>query len=138
MLLGASGCGKTTTMRMIAGLDDPTSGEVWIDGRCVNEAAPKDRDVAMVFQNYGLHPQRTVFGNIAFPLQMRGIAKDEIEKRVREAAARVELGSLLERKPAALSGDQRQRVALARAIVRQPKVFLMDESPCPTWTPSCG
>lgn len=127
VLLGASGCGKTTTMRMIAGLDDPTSGEVWIDGRCVNETAPKDRDVAMVFQNYGLYPQRTVFGNVAFPLQMRGIAKGEIEKRVREAAARVELGALLERKPAALSGGQRQRVALARAIVRQPKVFLMDE-----------
>ncbi len=127
VLLGASGCGKTTTMRMIAGLDDPTAGEIWIDGRCVNQVAPKDRDVAMVFQNYGLYPQRTVHGNIAFPLKMRGVAASEIESRVREAAERVELGELLQRKPAALSGGQRQRVALARAIVRKPKVFLMDE-----------
>ena len=127
VLLGPSGCGKTTTMRMIAGLEDPTSGEVWIGDRMVNEDLPKDRDVAMVFQNYGLYPHMTVFDNIAYPLRVRNTDKKDIAPRVRRAAEQVELSSFLDRKPKALSGGQRQRVALARAIVRTPKVFLMDE-----------
>lgn len=127
VLLGESGCGKTTTMRMIAGLDTPTHGDIYIGEKRVNDDAPKDRDVAMVFQNYGLYPQRTVFGNIAFPLQMRGVAAREVEQRVKDAAEKVQLGHLLDRRPVALSGGQRQRVALARAIVRKPAVFLMDE-----------
>lgn len=127
VLLGPSGCGKTTTMRMIAGLEEPTSGEVWIGNRMVNDDLPKERDVAMVFQNYGLYPHMTIFNNIAYPLKVRGIAKNEIEPRVRKAAEQVELIEFLHRKPKALSGGQRQRVALARAIVRTPKVFLMDE-----------
>ncbi|MEO5897536.1 MAG: ABC transporter ATP-binding protein [Vicinamibacterales bacterium] len=127
VLLGPSGCGKTTTMRMIAGLDEPTAGEIWIGGRRVDQMPPRDRDIAMVFQNYGLYPHRTVFGNIAFPLEMRRTPRQEIDERVRTAAARVELTELLERRPAQLSGGQRQRVALARAIVRRPQVFLMDE-----------
>jgi len=127
VLLGPSGCGKTTTMRMIAGLEEPTEGEIWIDEKMVNQALPKDRDVAMVFQNYGLYPHMSVFNNIAYPLKVRGIAKDEIQPRVERAAAQVELAEFLERKPKELSGGQRQRVALARAIVRTPKVFLMDE-----------
>ena len=127
VLLGPSGCGKTTTMRMIAGLDEPTGGEIWIGGRRVDQIPPRDRDIAMVFQNYGLYPHRTVFGNIAFPLEMRRTPWAEIDARVRTAAARVELTALLDRKPAQLSGGQRQRVALARAIVRRPQVFLMDE-----------
>lgn len=127
VLLGPSGCGKTTTMRMIAGLEDPTSGEIWIGDRMVNDDLPKDRDVAMVFQNYGLYPHMTIFENIAYPLRVRGVAKSEIKPRVEKAAAQVELTEFLHRKPKALSGGQRQRVALARAIVRTPKVFLMDE-----------
>ena len=127
VLLGPSGCGKTTTMRMIAGLEDPTDGEVWIGDRMVNDDLPKDRDVAMVFQNYGLYPHMTIFDNIAYPLRVRGVAKSEIGPRVQKAAEQVELTEFLERKPKALSGGQRQRVALARAIVRTPKVFLMDE-----------
>lgn len=127
VLLGPSGCGKTTTMRMIAGLEEPTSGEIWIGDRMVNDDLPKDRDVAMVFQNYGLYPHMTVFENIAYPLRVRGTARGEIEPRVRKAAEQVELVDFLDRKPKALSGGQRQRVALARAIVRTPKVFLMDE-----------
>jgi multiple sugar transport system ATP-binding protein len=127
VLLGPSGCGKTTTMRMVAGLDDPSEGEVWIGGRCVNALAPKDRDVAMVFQSYGLYPNLSVFDNIAFPLRMRGRAAADITPAVHLAATRVELLDYLQRRPKELSGGQRQRVALARAIVRQPAVFLMDE-----------
>ncbi|MEM7644840.1 MAG: sn-glycerol-3-phosphate ABC transporter ATP-binding protein UgpC [Pseudomonadota bacterium] len=127
VLLGPSGCGKTTTMRMIAGLEEPTSGEIWIGDRMVNDDLPKDRDVAMVFQNYGLYPHMTIFDNIAYPLKVRGTAKSEIAPRVQRAAEQVELTQFLDRKPKALSGGQRQRVALARAIVRTPKVFLMDE-----------
>ena len=127
VLLGPSGCGKTTTMRMIAGLEEPTSGEIRIGGRVVNDDLPKDRDVAMVFQNYGLYPHMTIHDNIAYPLKVRGVAKAEIGPRVEKAAAQVELTELLHRKPKALSGGQRQRVALARAIVRTPQVFLMDE-----------
>ena len=127
VLLGPSGCGKTTTMRMIAGLEDPTEGEIWIGDRMVNDDLPKDRDVAMVFQNYGLYPHMTIYDNIAYPLKVRGTPKGEIEPRVKKAAEQVELTEFLHRKPKALSGGQRQRVALARAIVRTPKVFLMDE-----------
>ncbi|WP_299610342.1 ABC transporter ATP-binding protein [uncultured Tateyamaria sp.] len=127
VLLGPSGCGKTTTMRMIAGLEDPTSGEIWIGDRMVNDDLPKDRDVAMVFQNYGLYPHMTIFDNIAYPLRVRGTPKADIKPRVEKAAEQVELTEFLHRKPKALSGGQRQRVALARAIVRTPKVFLMDE-----------
>ena len=127
VLLGPSGCGKTTTMRMIAGLEEPTAGEVWIGDRLVNDELPKDRDVAMVFQNYGLYPHMTIRQNIAYPLKVRGVPKAEIGPRVERAAEQVELSGLLDRKPRALSGGQRQRVALARAIVRTPKVFLMDE-----------
>ena len=127
VLLGPSGCGKTTTMRMIAGLEDASSGTILIGGRKVNGLDPKDRDVAMVFQSYALYPNLTVYENIRFPLRVRKIPQSEHDERVRRAAAMVELGDLLDRRPAALSGGQRQRVALARAIVRQPSVFLMDE-----------
>ena len=127
VLLGPSGCGKTTTMRMIAGLEEPTDGEVWIGDNMVNDDLPKDRDVAMVFQNYGLYPHMSVFDNIAYPLKVRGTPKAETDARVKRAAEQVELTAFLDRKPRALSGGQRQRVALARAIVRTPKVFLMDE-----------
>lgn len=127
VLLGPSGCGKTTTMRMIAGLEEPTEGEIWIGDRMVNDDLPKDRDVAMVFQNYGLYPHMNVYDNIAYPLKVRKTAKSEIRERVEHAAAQVELADYLDRKPKALSGGQRQRVALARAIVRTPTVFLMDE-----------
>ena len=127
VLLGPSGCGKTTTMRMIAGLENATEGDIFIDGERVNDKAPKDRDVAMVFQSYGLYPNMTVKENIRFPLKVRKIPKSEHEARVAKAAAMVELEPFLHRKPAALSGGQRQRVALARAIVREPNVFLMDE-----------
>jgi len=127
VLLGPSGCGKTTTMRMIAGLEDPTDGEIRIGGELVNNALPKDRDVAMVFQNYGLYPHMSVFNNIAYPLKVRGTPKNDIKPRVERAAEQVELSGFLDRKPKELSGGQRQRVALARAIVRTPKVFLMDE-----------
>jgi multiple sugar transport system ATP-binding protein len=127
VLLGPSGCGKTTTMRMIAGLETPSEGEIWIGDRLVNDDLPKDRDVAMVFQNYGLYPHMTIFENIAYPLKVRGTPKAQIRPLVETAAARVELSPFLQRKPKSLSGGQRQRVALARAIVRTPKVFLMDE-----------
>ena len=127
VLLGPSGCGKTTTMRMIAGLEEPTSGEIRIGERVVNDLLPKDRDVAMVFQNYGLYPHMSVAENIAYPLKVRGTPRDEIGPRVERAAEQVELTEFLHRKPKALSGGQRQRVALARAIVRTPTVFLMDE-----------
>jgi multiple sugar transport system ATP-binding protein len=127
VLLGPSGCGKTTTMRMIAGLETITSGEIWIGDRLVNELEPKDRDIAMVFQSYGLYPTMSVYENIRFPLRVRKVPEATHHERVMRAAAMVELGDFLERRPAALSGGQRQRVALARAIVRQPTVFLMDE-----------
>jgi multiple sugar transport system ATP-binding protein len=127
VLLGPSGCGKTTTMRMIAGLEDASDGDIFIDDRRINDLDPKDRDIAMVFQSYGLYPTMTVYENIRFPLKMRGVPEAEHHERVMRAANTVELADYLERKPAALSGGQRQRVALARAIVRKPKVFLMDE-----------
>ncbi len=127
VLLGPSGCGKTTTMRMIAGLEDVSHGEIWIGERKVNGLEPKDRDIAMVFQSYGLYPTMTVYENIRFPLKVRRVPQAEHDARVRKAAGMVELDDLLTRRPAELSGGQRQRVALARAIVRQPTVFLMDE-----------
>jgi multiple sugar transport system ATP-binding protein len=127
VLLGPSGCGKTTTMRMVAGLEDPSTGEIWIGDRMVNQLEPKDRDVAMVFQSYGLYPNMTVYENISFPLRIRGTPAAEIKPAVMNAAGQVELLDFLERRPKELSGGQRQRVALARAIVRQPSVFLMDE-----------
>ena len=127
VLLGPSGCGKTTTMRMIAGLEEITDGEVEIDGRVVNDLEPKDRDIAMVFQSYGLYPNMNVYENIRFPLKVRKVDPATHDERVRRAASMVELDDFLHRRPAALSGGQRQRVALARAIVRQPNVFLMDE-----------
>lgn len=127
VLLGPSGCGKTTTMRMIAGLEDITSGDIMIKGERVNDMPPKDRDIAMVFQNYGLYPHMTVRQNIEYPLKLRGVDKATRKARVQETAAKVELDALLERRPSELSGGQRQRVALARAIVRTPSIFLMDE-----------
>ena len=126
-LVGESGCGKSTTLRMIAGLEEISSGELKIDGRVVNDVEPKDRDIAMVFQNYALYPHMTVFDNMAFGLKLRKVPKDEIKKKVEEAAKILDLEKLLDRKPKALSGGQRQRVAMGRAIVRNPKVFLMDE-----------
>ncbi len=127
VLVGSSGCGKSTILRMIAGLEDITSGEIYIDNKCVNNVHPKDRDIAFVFQSYALYPHMTVYENIAFPLKMRGLKKDEIDKKVKEAAEILNLTEYLKRKPKQLSGGQRQRVALGRAIVRSPKVFLMDE-----------
>jgi multiple sugar transport system ATP-binding protein len=127
VLLGPSGCGKTTTMRMIAGLEDASEGDILIGGTRVNGLEPKDRDIAMVFQSYGLYPTMSVYDNIRFPLKVRKIPQAEHHERVMRAATTVELTEFLDRKPAALSGGQRQRVALARAIVRKPKVFLMDE-----------
>jgi multiple sugar transport system ATP-binding protein len=127
VLLGPSGCGKTTTMRMIAGLEYPSAGDIWIGDRNVTDDRPRDRDIAMVFQNYGLYPHMTVAGNIGYPLKVRGVAKSERHAMVEAAARKVELQQLLERRPRELSGGQRQRVALARAIVRRPQVFLMDE-----------
>ena len=127
VLLGPSGCGKTTTMRMIAGLEEPSHGEVFIGDRKVNDDLPKDRDVAMVFQNYGLYPHLSVYENIRYPLKVRKVPKSLHAEKVRQAAEKVQLDHLLERKPRELSGGQRQRVALARAIVRTPTVFLMDE-----------
>jgi len=127
VLVGPSGCGKTTTLRMIAGLEDITSGELFIDGKLVNDVPPKDRDIAMVFQNYALYPHMTVYDNMAFGLKIRKFAKEEIKSRVNEAARILDIEELLDRKPKALSGGQRQRVAVGRAIVRQPKVFLFDE-----------
>ena len=127
VLLGPSGCGKTTTMRMIAGLEDVTEGEIWLGDRMVNRLEPKDRDVSMVFQSYGLYPNLTVYENIRFPLRVRKVPKDQHHDRVMTAAKMVELLEFLQRRPAELSGGQRQRVALGRAIVRKPTVFLMDE-----------
>jgi len=127
VLLGPSGCGKTTTMRMIAGLEDVSDGEIWIGDRLVNKLEPKDRDISMVFQSYGLYPNMTVYENIRFPLRVRKVPQEQHHLRVMKAAAMVELDDFLQRRPAALSGGQRQRVALARAIVREPNAFLMDE-----------
>jgi multiple sugar transport system ATP-binding protein len=127
VLLGPSGCGKTATMRIVAGLEDPTEGDILIGERNVTDLAPGERDLAMVFQNYGLYPHMTVAENIAYPLKIRRVSATERSERVRAAAARVELEGYLDRKPQALSGGQRQRVALARAIVRTPQLFLMDE-----------
>jgi len=127
VLVGPSGCGKSTTLRMIAGLEEITSGSVSIDGRVVNDILPKDRDIAMVFQNYALYPHMTVYDNMAFGLKLRRLPRTEIDRRVREAAAMLGLDDYLPRKPKALSGGQRQRVAVGRAIVRKPKVFLFDE-----------
>lgn len=127
VFVGPSGCGKTTTLRMIAGLEDISAGELRIGDRVVNDVAPKDRDIAMVFQNYALYPHMTVYQNMAFGLKLRKVPKPEIDKRVREAGEILGIGHLLDRKPKALSGGQRQRVALGRAIVREPQVFLMDE-----------
>lgn len=127
VFVGPSGCGKTTLLRMIAGLENISGGEIILDGRSMNKVPPKNRDVAMVFQNYALYPNMKVKDNIAFPLKMRHSGKKEIKSRVAEVAQKLELETLLERKPGALSGGQRQRVALARAMVRKPKLFLMDE-----------
>ena len=127
ILVGPSGCGKSTTLRMIAGLEEITKGELYIGDTLSNDIAPKDRDIAMVFQNYALYPHMTVFDNMAFGLKLRKIPKDEIKRRVEEAAKTLDISHLLDRKPKALSGGQRQRVALGRAIVRNPKVFLLDE-----------
>jgi multiple sugar transport system ATP-binding protein len=127
VLVGPSGCGKTTTLRMVAGLEEITSGEIRIDERVVNDLPPMDRDIAMVFQNYALYPHMSVYDNMAFGLKMRKFGRDEIEKRVRQAADILGIHALLERRPRQLSGGQRQRVALGRAIVRHPRVFLFDE-----------
>ena len=127
IFVGPSGCGKSTTLRMIAGLEEISGGELLIDGKVMNDVEPKDRDIAMVFQNYALYPHMTVYENMAFGLKLRKVPKDQIDKMVREAAKILDLENLLDRKPKALSGGQRQRVAMGRAIVRNPKVFLMDE-----------
>ena len=127
VLVGPSGCGKSTTLRMIAGLEEISEGELYIGDRLVNDVAPKDRDIAMVFQNYALYPHMTVYENMAFALKLRKLPKKEIDQKVREAAAILDITEYLQRKPKALSGGQRQRVAIGRAIVRSPKVFLMDE-----------
>lgn len=127
VLVGPSGCGKSTTLRMIAGLEEVSGGTISIDGKVVNEVLPKDRDIAMVFQNYALYPHMSVYENLAFGLKLRKVAKPEIEKRVKQASSLLGLDAYLDRKPKALSGGQRQRVAVGRAIVRDPKVFLFDE-----------
>ena len=127
VLVGPSGCGKTTTLRMVAGLEEITAGDIYIGDKLVNQLPPKDRDIAMVFQNYALYPHMTVYQNLAFALTLRKIPKAEIDRRVKDAADILNIGELLQRKPKALSGGQRQRVAVGRAIVRKPKVFLFDE-----------
>ncbi len=127
VLVGPSGCGKTTTLRMVAGLEEITAGDIYIDDTLVNQLPPKDRDIAMVFQNYALYPHMTVYQNLAFALTLRKLPKTEIDQRVKDAAEILNIGELLQRKPKALSGGQRQRVAVGRAIVRKPKVFLFDE-----------
>jgi len=127
VLVGPSGCGKSTTLRMVAGLEEISGGELYIDGKIVNDVEPKNRDIAMVFQSYALYPHMTVYENMAFPLKLRKMEKAEIDRRVKEAAAILDITQYLDRKPKALSGGQRQRVAIGRAIVREPKVLLMDE-----------
>ena len=134
IFVGPSGCGKSTTLRMIAGLEDISSGELYIDDKLVNDVEPKDRDIAMVFQNYALYPHMSVYDNMAFGLKLRKTPKDEIDQKVRNAARILDLEHLLDRKPKALSGGQRQRVAMGRAIVRSPKVFLRCSTPATsTW-----
>ena len=125
--MGPSGCGKSTTLRMVAGLEEISGGELYIDGKLMNDVEPKNRDIAMVFQSYALYPHMTVYENMAFPLKLRKVDKDEIDRRVKEAAQILDITQYLDRKPKALSGGQRQRVAIGRAIVREPKVLLMDE-----------
>src|ERR1041385_6333766 len=127
VFVGPSGCGKTTALRMVAGLEEISEGEIRIGDRVVNDLAPRDRDIAMVFQNYALYPHKTVYENLAFGLRMRKVPKDEQRKRVEEIAQKLGLADMLNRRPAQLSGGQRQRVAMGRAIVREPKAFLMDE-----------
>ncbi|RLE52516.1 MAG: glycerol-3-phosphate ABC transporter ATP-binding protein, partial [Candidatus Methanomethylicota archaeon] len=127
VLLGPSGCGKTTTLRIIAGLEEPTKGEVYIDDQPVTYLPPKDRDIAMVFQNYALYPHMKVYDNIAFPLKLRKYPKEEIDKMVKEVAEMLHIEDLLDRMPKQLSGGEQQRVALARALIRRPKAFLLDE-----------
>lgn len=127
VFVGPSGCGKSTTLRMVAGLEDISEGELLIDGQKMNDVPPKDRDIAMVFQNYALYPHMSVYDNMAFGLKIRKVPKDEIDRKVKDAAAQLDLTEYLQRKPKALSGGQRQRVAVGRAIVRNPKVFLFDE-----------
>lgn len=127
IFVGPSGCGKSTTLRLIAGLEEITDGELWVDGEICNYLEPKEREMSMVFQNYALYPNMTVYGNIAYALKIRKVPKKEIDERVREVAKILEIESLLDRKPTALSGGQKQRVAIGAAIVRQPKAFLMDE-----------
>ncbi|MBR2310020.1 MAG: ATP-binding cassette domain-containing protein, partial [Oscillospiraceae bacterium] len=127
VLVGPSGCGKSTTLRMIAGLEEISDGELWIGDKLCNDVAPKDRDIAMVFQSYALYPHMTVYENMAFALKLRHTPKDEIDRKVKEAAEILDITQYLGRKPKALSGGQRQRVALGRAIVHSPKVFLLDE-----------
>lgn len=127
ILVGPSGCGKSTTLRMIAGLEEISDGELFIENKRMNDVAPKDRDIAMVFQNYALYPHMTVFDNMAFGLKLRKVRKEEIKRRVEEAAKILDIEHLLDRRPKALSGGQKQRVALGRAIVREPRVFLLDE-----------
>ena len=127
IFVGPSGCGKSTTLRLIAGLEDITDGELWIDGELCNYLEPKEREMSMVFQNYALYPNMTVYGNIAYSLKIRKVPKKTIDQKVREVARILEIESLLDRKPAALSGGQKQRVAIGAAIIRQPKAFLMDE-----------
>ena len=127
VLVGPSGCGKTTALRMVAGLEEISDGEIRIGGKVVNDLPPRDRDIAMVFQNYALYPHKTVYENLAFGLRMRKVPKDEQKRRVEEIARVLGLGDMLKRRPAQLSGGQRQRVAMGRAIVREPKAFLMDE-----------
>ena len=137
VLVGPSGCGKTTTLRMVAGLEEITDGNIYIDDKLVNHLPPKDRDIAMVFQNYALYPHMTVYENMAFGLTLRKFPKEQIQQRVKEAAEILNIGELLGRKPKALSGGQRQRVAVGRAIVRNPKSS-SSTSRFPIWMPSCG
>ena len=127
VFVGPSGCGKSTTLRMVAGLEEITAGELWIGDKLFNQIEPKNRNISMVFQNYALFPNMTVYDNISFGLRMHKVPKDEIDRKVREAAATLGISEYLDRKPKALSGGQRQRVALGRAIVREPNVFLFDE-----------
>lgn len=137
VFVGPSGCGKTTTLRMIAGLEEISEGKIYIGDRLVNDVPPKDRDIAMVFQNYALYPHMNVYENMAFGLRLRRYPKDEIDRRVKEAARILKIEHLLNRKPRELSGGQRQRVAMGRAIVREPRSSSWT-SPSPTWTPSSG
>ena len=128
VLVGPSGCGKSTTLRMIAGLEDISGGELYIDGKLMNDVEPKDRDIAMVFQSYALYPHMTVYGNMAFSLKLKKVPKDEIDRRVRQAAEILDITQYLDRKPKALSGGQRQRMAIARAVVKKPEIYLFDDS----------